>query len=345
MKNKLNRLATAAVAAVFLFGNALPGVALAVDPAAPLPIEVVTDATGEVRKVYELSKAVDPATLPVGDIERGGVVYECVDVLRTEIAQEDTKPYEEAFETESKSNDDASLAAVVPAARTVETEDGYIGELTLVPGSVIATVKGFGSSSSTRTATRTYPGLSDMDTSQVPKTTEEGGRTLSLVDVKWQTASPSNPDDPELEASYTAVAYYSVDVTNTYATGYTVTAKYAGNVTRPRDAMLRYTVIFAAKTVAVSTNSASDDASTAAAVDATATDTTASSTAPTERTATGGVFVGIVAGICIAILIGSLAYIIIVKKPLGTVRRTHSMQGGDIRAETPEKEETNYPGM
>ena len=312
MKNKLQRTAAAAMAAVLLFGTAGAAHVLAVDPSAPLPIEVIADAENrELRKVYELPKTVDPATIPVEDIARGGVVYECVDVLRAEIAQEDTKPYEEIFETEAKSNDDATVAASVPVTRMVETEDGYAGELTLVPDSIIATVKGYGSSKDTKTAIRTYPGLSDMDTSQVAKTIQEGGRTLSLTDVKWQTSSPSNPDDPELEASYTAVAYYSVEVTSSYATGYTITAKYVGNITRSRDALLRYTVIFAVKSAAEAT--LTDDG--ASVVSPTAAPSPSSAGNGADGGSSGSLLAGVLIGVVAAILIAGVVYIII-KKPI-----------------------------
>jgi hypothetical protein len=251
MGKKAHRVVAAIIVAFLLCGNALT---LAVDTSAPLPIEVITDAdNGEIRKIYELPKSTPQSTLPVEDFQRGDVTYECVDVLRTEIAQEDTKPYSERFEAESKSKDDASIAAVIPLTREVETEDGYIGELTLVPDTTSVSVKGYGSSSETKTATRTQTGLYDMDTSVVPKTIVEGGVTLNLINVSWQTVPPSNPNDPELSETYNAVASYSGIVKSSYATGYTVTAQYSGSVTRPRDAVLRYTVIFAVKSSAVAT--------------------------------------------------------------------------------------------
>ena len=45
---------------------------------------------------------------------------------------------------------------------------------------------GYGTSSRTVTAERTYPNLSDADVSLVPKSVNENGRNLTLADVSWQ---------------------------------------------------------------------------------------------------------------------------------------------------------------
>lgn len=94
------------------------------------------------------------------------------------------------------------------------------------------------------TAERTYPNLSDADVSLVPKTVNENGRTLTLADVSWQEAATDPTDGYDIPIRYTAVASYSGTATSKYATGYTVTADYKGDVTRTSCDTVIYTTIF-----------------------------------------------------------------------------------------------------
>lgn len=83
-------------------------------------------------------------------------------------------------------------------------------------------------------ATRSYPNLSEADVSLVPKSIEDSGRTLTLADVDWQEAG----------GFYNATATYTGTATSQYATGYTVTADYAGEVTKTTSGIVRYTAVF-----------------------------------------------------------------------------------------------------
>lgn len=50
------------------------------------------------------------------------------------------------------------------------------------------------------TATRTYPGLANQDTQYIPKTIQDGGNSMTLQTVNWQT---------EGDGHFTAMASYS----------------------------------------------------------------------------------------------------------------------------------------
>ena len=76
--------------------------------------------------------------------------------------------------------------------------------------------------------------MTDADLSLVPKTTQEGGRTLSLADVQWQ----------ENGGYYTASASYTGTASTKYATGYTVTATYSGEVSRTTNSTATYVATF-----------------------------------------------------------------------------------------------------
>ena len=103
---------------------------------------------------------------------------------------------------------------------------------------------GYGKSTRTVTTTRRYPNLGSQDTSYIPKTVEENGRTMTLQDISWQTDNTANMDDYALGDRYTAVATYSGTATSSYVTGYTVTAKYEGTVSRIALDRVRYVAVF-----------------------------------------------------------------------------------------------------
>lgn len=117
----------------------------------------------------------------------------------------------------------------------VTTEDGYSGTLMPDYPGITVEAKGYKTSSRTVTATRSYPNLSDADTSLIPRTIQDGGRTLTLADVQWQEAG----------GFYNASATYSGTASSKYATGYIATVEYKGEVTRTSCDTVLYTATFA----------------------------------------------------------------------------------------------------
>ena len=62
------------------------------DPDAMLPVDIILDQDNkEIRKVYDLSPNTDPSTLPMGQFERDGLLYDCTDVLREVIIGSETQ--------------------------------------------------------------------------------------------------------------------------------------------------------------------------------------------------------------------------------------------------------------
>lgn len=188
-----------------------------------------------IDKVYELSRSDDPADIPTGDFDRGGYHFTLLDVVRTNQSETDTKDYIEVVTMETDTKDMAQIIQLLEPSIDVTTEDGYTG--TLVPDYPGVTVEAAGYSTSTRTvtATRYYPNLSDADTSLIPRTVEDSGRTLTLADVQWQEAGDY----------YNATATYSGTASSKYATGYIVTAEYKGEVTKTSCDTVIYTATFA----------------------------------------------------------------------------------------------------
>lgn len=205
--------------------------------AAFYPAEVRETAEGDARrleKIYLLSASDDPAGIPTADFDREGWHYTLLDVTRQDNSETDTRDYTETVTLDSKSKDMDAIMPQLAATMEVTTEDGYTGVLTLDTASIKVEAAGYKSSSRTVTATRSYPNLSDADTSLIPKTIEDGGRTMTLADVQWQEAG----------GFFHATASYTGTATSKYATGYTVTAEYAGEVVKTIAGETVYTAVF-----------------------------------------------------------------------------------------------------
>lgn len=201
------------------------------------PVEVTEYMEGDcprLEKVYVLTPADDPTLIPTEDFEREGLTYTLLDVTRQDQVETDTRDYTETVTLESKTKDMDAILPQLTATLEVDTEEGYTGVLTLDTASIQVEAAGYATSTRTVTAARTYPSLSDADVSLIPKTVEDGGRTLELADVQWQEAG----------GFYTANATYAGAASSKYATGYTVTAEYSGEVSRTVNNTVTYAAVF-----------------------------------------------------------------------------------------------------
>ena len=211
------------------------------------PAEVRTSEENGVyhlEKVYYLTAKDDPSTIPTADFEREGRTYTLLDMLKNDQTETDTREHIEVVTLDSKTKDMAEILKMLEPKLEVKTEDGYEGILSLDHTTIQVEAAGYSTSNRTVTAERTYPNLSDADVSLVPKTVNENGRTLTLADVSWQEAATDPTDGYDIPIRYTAVASYSGTATSKYATGYTVTADYKGDVTRTSCDTVIYTTIF-----------------------------------------------------------------------------------------------------
>ena len=207
--------------------------------AALYPVEVLEYTAGDldelrISKTYELSPLDDPAQIPTEDFERSGLRYTLLDIIKEDQTETDSKYYTETVTLDSESKDMEKIMPLLAATCEATTEDGYTGVLTLDTASIQVEASGYGTSTRNVSATRSYPNLSEADVSLVPKSIEDSGRTLTLADVDWQEAG----------GFYNATATYTGTATSQYATGYTVTADYAGEVTKTTSGIVRYTAVF-----------------------------------------------------------------------------------------------------
>ena len=227
---------------VLALSMCLAPAALAADPSEPTqpspcyPTTVTRSEDGtEIRKMYDLGPEDDPGGIPRSDFEQDGYHYTLTDLLKQELPANESRQHTETVSVNSKSKDMGAVLALLPQTKEFITEDGLSGVLTLKLDTVKVEVAGYGSSTKTVTATRTYPGLANQDTQYIPKTIQDGGNSMTLQTVNWQT---------EGDGHFTAMASYSGSATSSYVKGYTVTADYAGTVSRINLNKIRYVAIF-----------------------------------------------------------------------------------------------------
>ena len=209
------------------------------------PTTVVRSEDGtELKKIYDLGPEDDPAGIPRSDFEQDGFHYTLTDLLKQELPENETQQHTETVSLPSKNKDMESVLALLPEEREFITEDGLAGVLRLDLSTVQVEVAGYGSSTRSISATRSYPNLAGQDTQYIPKTIEEDGRTLTLQTIDWQTDNTATTDGYALGDRFTAVATYVGTATSSYVKGYTVTASYTGTVSRICLNKVRYVAIF-----------------------------------------------------------------------------------------------------
>ncbi len=213
------------------------------------PIDIVyseDDTAWRLEKVYQLDASAAPGSIPTENFEQEGREYVFLDLLAEDQRETDTKEHIEQITQESSTKDTETVLKNLAPTLEYAGEDGYMGVLTLDTASVKVEAAGYGSRSQNVTTTRTYPNLADADTSYIPKTVEENGCTMELVDVSWQMAAAEEVSGQSVATRYTAVASYAGTKTSQYVKGYVVTADYVGDVSRTTNNSILYTAIFSA---------------------------------------------------------------------------------------------------
>ena len=231
----MKRTAALCLAALLACSLAIP--AMAADILYPVEVtEYMEGDSSRLKKIYVLTPADDPSLIPTEDFDREGQTYTLLDITRQDQVETDTRDYTETVTLEGKTKDMDAILPQLTATLEVDTEEGYTGVLTLDTASIQVEAAGYSTSTRAVTAARTYPNLSDADVSLIPKSIEDGGRTLELANVQWQEAGEF----------YTANATYTGTASSKYATGYTVTAEYSGEVSKTTNDTVTYAAVFSA---------------------------------------------------------------------------------------------------
>ena len=242
----MKRTAALCLAALLACSLAIP--AMAADILYPVEVtEYMEGHSSRLKKIYVLTPADDPSLIPTEDFDREGQTYTLLDITRQDQVETDTRDYTETVTLESKTKDMDAILPQLTATLEVDTEEGYTGVLTLDTASIQVEAAGYSTSTRAVTAARTYPNLSDADVSLIPKSIEDGGRTLELANIQWQEAGEF----------YTATATYTGTASSKYATGYTVTAEYSGEVSKTTNDTVTYAAVFSANPTQMQTDAKS----------------------------------------------------------------------------------------
>lgn len=249
---KMKKIA-AILLGIFLVTGAAGNMAWAMEQDVPtetgyFPTEIVSrqvDGIERLEKTYHLTAEDDSAKIPTEPVTYQGKEYVFVELLKNDQRKSDSKMHTEIVTLNSATNQLEKILKTLEPTLEIQTEDGYAGTVTLNPKSIEVEAAGYKTNSYTVSATRIYPNLSDADTSLIPKSVTENGRTLTLAEVCWQPAATDYVDGYDLVMRYTAVAAYSGTASSKSATGYVVTAEYIGEVTKTTCEDILYTAVFA----------------------------------------------------------------------------------------------------
>jgi hypothetical protein len=211
------------------------------------PSDVTESKAGDVWqivKTYELAANENPADIPRADFERSGWRFSLTDIIRKETANAETRPH---TETVTVNTDTKELEKILPLlSPTLEftSEDGFAGILTLDAASIKVETAGTKTTSYEMKVTREYPRLSTNDTSLVPKTVTENGKTYTLAGVDWRAGNYETVGYEQLAEYYTAYATYTATGSSTKVTGYVTTAVYSGTLAKLTQGKTVYTAYF-----------------------------------------------------------------------------------------------------
>ena len=229
-------------AAFLLMAGCVPAALADSGPYYPVSVEECAGGSPDamrVRKVYQLSLSDDPAKIPKDDFERGGYLYQFLEMTEQNEIGVDRRECEQSVTKDSDTAEMSEILKGLDAELPVKTEDGYEGTLLLDHTSVTVRAKGYDSRTENLSASRKYSNLSDADLSLIPKSVEENGKVLTLTNVQWSSGT-----DDDGNPYFTADATYSGTSTTRHATGYTVTANYTGKVAKTGCEIVTYTLTF-----------------------------------------------------------------------------------------------------
>ena len=198
----------------------------------------------EIIKTYELAPNEKPQNISRESFTRDGWLYEIADITKKETSSNDMREYTETVTIDTATNDISAILQLLAPEMEYKSNDGYTGILYLDISSIKVETAGTKSSSYTVTATREYPHLSSNDTSLIPKTITDNGRTLTLSNIDWRVQNYTTIDYDRIPDSYTAVATYAGTASKTTVTGYTTTAEYRGRLSKIITGKTVYTAYF-----------------------------------------------------------------------------------------------------
>ena len=216
----------------------------------PVDVQVSSDGL-TCKKIYDVPTGTSPDQIPQDDFDRGDMHYTFQDMLRIEMPDIDRKMHSETVTVSSTSDNSNDVMALLPKSKPVTTDDGYSGTAYLDVSSISTKVAGTESVSEALSATREYPNMPEMDMTDIPKTIEDNGHTLTFSDIEWTPETEETDNLGTMETTYTAVVTYTGTATSSRTTGYTVTATYAGEVSHRNNDCMRYIAVYSGEPIVI----------------------------------------------------------------------------------------------
>ena len=195
-------------------------------------------------KTYELSDAENPEGIARDGFTQDGWSYVLTDITKKETATADVRERIEVVTVNTETKDMATIIAQIAPTLEYTDEDGYTGILDLDITTMLVETAGTKTNSYTVSATREYPHLSSNDTSLLPKTITDSGKTLTLASVDWRAGNTVTVDYDVLPEYYTAIATYTATGSKTSVTGYITTVEYKGTLSKLLAGKTVYTAYF-----------------------------------------------------------------------------------------------------
>ncbi len=239
MKKSVYFLMSLIVMAGLIF--AMPAAASAAETGSALPAlsDVKTTDGPGVRymiKSYEAAPGVEPdfALLVEEPFEQDGLRYTFQYVSANEVMLTDRKWERDEVNFPVDNEDLAPVFQLLEESIPYGGEDGYTGMLGLDKGAVWVQIMAYTNKSYTLTDTVALAGLSSNDTSNIPKTREKSGVTLTLDNVDWAVQETTVVGYDSVPNKYTATAHYSGSYTKKVPSEYLARAWYGGGDEKAR---------------------------------------------------------------------------------------------------------------
>ena len=220
------------------------------------PVQVRMEMVGEtpyITKTYELDRSA-PLSFMVSGFEQDGYIFTRYDVY--EQMQPDMVDSRLAFQTVTIPVEENSAAAVLAAAAPFidHAENGYSGQLSIDPASIVLEEAGRSSYTYRITDVREYDALDRNDASYIPKTVEKNGVTLTLESVEWVVTGTTPALGGLVPNRFKAIATYAGSATGSEVSGYAATFTYTGTVEKVTQGKCLYSVVFRGEPVEVETH-------------------------------------------------------------------------------------------
>ncbi|GHT57428.1 hypothetical protein FACS18945_1700 [Bacteroidia bacterium] len=215
------------------------------DEVFPVDVQTIIDGnTRQIVKTYALADGENPTDISRASFARDGWQYELSDILHKRVSSTDTRAHTETVTLNTDTNDLNAILKQLAPTLDYSSEDGYSGVLSLDLSTVTCEIAGQKNETYTVSTKREYPHLSSNDSSLIPKSITEDGRTLQLADVSWAVERADNVDYEDVANVYTATAKYTGKASKSTITGYVTTAKYGGEIIKLIEGDAIYTAYF-----------------------------------------------------------------------------------------------------